>query len=267
MERKGKKMTCKEFIPFLEVMAPKKYAAGWDNVGLLLGREDKEIHKIMIAVDATDAVIDQAIRAGVDLLLTHHPMIFKPLNRICSNHFIGKRALNLLQEDICYYAMHTNFDVMGMADCAAEKIHLQNSQVLEVTFEDVKEKEGYGRYGQLPREMSLLECANMVKDAFGLENVIVYGEPERRLETAAISPGSVKSVVSFAVNAGVDVLISGDVDHHTGIDLLEQGVAVIDAGHYGLEYIFVEYMKKYIESKLPSMIIETEVKKCPYYIV
>ena len=260
-------MQCRDIIRYLEVLSPVGYAADWDNVGLLLGREEKEVRKVMVAVDATEEVIDHAITWGADMLITHHPLIFKPLKRICADDFIGKRVLNLLQEDICYYAMHTNFDVMGMADAAADKIQLRDRQVLEVTYEDAVNKEGYGRYGRLPKSMTLEECARFIKEAFEIEGVLVYGELHKNVEIAAISPGSVKSVVEDAVAAGVDVLISGDFDHHTGIDLVARGVTVIDAGHYGLEKIFVPYMKEYLSKQLPQLTVETEKEKCPYKIV
>lgn len=260
-------MQCREIIRCLEVLSPVRYAAGWDNVGLLLGREDKDVKKVMLAVDATEEVIDRAITWGADMLITHHPLIFKPLKRICAEDFIGKRVLNLLQEDICYYAMHTNFDVMGMADAAADKIGLKDRQVLEVTYEDSMNKEGYGRYGRLPKSMTLEECAYFVKETFGIEAVSVYGELDKNVEIAAISPGSVKSVVENAVASGVDVLISGDFDHHTGLDLVARDVAVIDAGHYGLEKIFVPYMKEYLTKQLPQLMVETEKEKCPYKII
>lgn len=136
---------------------------------------------------------------------------------------------------MCYYAMHTNFDVMGMADAAADTLALKDRQVLYVTFEDEIAKEGIGRFGRLPEEMTLADCAEYVKKTFQLPAVRVYGELSDVISVAAVSPGSGKSTAQSAVNAGVDVLISGDIDHHLGIDLVAQGVSVIDAGHYGLE--------------------------------
>lgn len=111
-------MECKKVIEILEKQSPKSYACDWDNVGLLVGREDKEIQKIYIALDATDEAIEEAIANGADMLLTHHPMIFKGMKRVTQEDFIGRRIIRLIQNDMVYYAMHTNFDVMGMADLA-----------------------------------------------------------------------------------------------------------------------------------------------------
>lgn len=260
-------MKCSDIAKILEILAPVKYAEDYDNVGLIAGRSTKDIKKIYLAVDATDEVIEAAIDFEADLLLTHHPLVFSPLKKITEENFIGRRILRLLQADLCYYAMHTNFDVMCMADAAADEMMLKNSQVLQVTFQDEMSKEGIGRYGLLPRTMTLLECAEYVKDVFRLPAVQVYGELDERVEIAAISPGSAKSAVPYAIQTGVDVLISGDVDHHMGIDLMSQGISVIDAGHYGLEKIFVPYMKKYLLRNIPEVKVETAEEKSPFAVI
>ena len=112
-------MKCSEIITLLEQEYGKEYACDWDNVGLLVGREDKEIQKIYIALDATDEAIEEAIANGADMLLTHHPMIFKGMKRVTQEDFIGRRIIRLIQNDMVYYAMHTNYDILGMADLSA----------------------------------------------------------------------------------------------------------------------------------------------------
>lgn len=260
-------MKCAEIIKHLEILAPPGFAEEWDNVGLLAGRSGKEVHRVYLAVDATDEIIEDAVEAEAELLLTHHPLIFKPLKSVTEEHFISRRVLRLLQADISYYAMHTNFDVMCMAEAAAAELGLLDCQVLEVTYEDEIAREGVGRYGRLPRGMTLSSLAELVRDTFRLPAVRVYGELGERAEIAAISPGSAKSVAASAVQAGVDVLISGDIDHHLGLDLVAQGVAVIDAGHYGLEKLFVPYMKAFLEKKLPGLTVIAAEEKSPYAVI
>lgn len=260
-------MKCQEVISILEQQSPRHYACGWDNVGLLVGNRDKEIKKIYIALDATDEAIEEAVAAGADLLLTHHPMIFKGMKRITAEDFIGRRVIRLIQEDMAYYAMHTNFDVKGMADLAADYLHLTETRVLEVTCSSDTEVEGIGRYGSLTQEMSLEELCSLVKEVFSLDNVKVFGDLKQRVSTAAISPGSGKSVISNALCAGVDVLITGDIDHHEGIDAVAQGMAVIDAGHYGVEHIFIPYMKDYLNQKAPELEVEIQPLTFPFQIV
>jgi dinuclear metal center YbgI/SA1388 family protein len=260
-------MECKKVIEILEKQSPKSYACDWDNVGLLVGREDKEIQKIYIALDATDEAIEEAIANGADMLLTHHPMIFKGMKRVTQEDFIGRRIIRLIQNDMVYYAMHTNFDVMGMADLAADYLGISDTRVLEITSVSETGEEGIGRYGSLKKEMTVRECCEEVKQAFSLENVKVFGDLERKVKTAAISPGSGKSVISNALQAGVDVLITGDIDHHEGIDAVAQNMTVIDAGHYGVEHIFIPYMEQYLKREAKELEIAVQPLTFPFQII
>ena len=260
-------MECKKVIEILEKQSPKSYACDWDNVGLLVGREDKEIQKSYIALDATDEAIEEAIANGADMLLTHHPMIFKGMKRVTQEDFIGRRIIRLIQNDISYYAMHTNFDVMGMADLAADYLGISDTRVLEITSVSETGEEGIGRYGSLKKEMTVRECCEEVKQAFSLENVKVFGNLERKVKTAAISPGSGRSVISNALQAGVDVLITGDIDHHEGIDAVAQKLTVIDAGHYGVEHIFIPYMEQYLKREAKELEIAVQPLTFPFQII
>ncbi len=260
-------MKCKKVIELLEKQSPKSYACDWDNVGLLVGREDKEIQKIYIALDATDEAIEEAIANGADMLLTHHPMIFKGMKRVTQEDFIGRRIIRLIQNDMVYYAMHTNFDVMGMADLAADYLGISDTRVLEITSVSETGEEGIGRYGSLKKEMTVRECCEDIKQAFSLENVKVFGDLERKVKTAAISPGSGKSVISNALQAGVDVLITGDIDHHEGIDAVAQNMTVIDAGHYGVEHIFIPYMEQYLKREAKELEIAVQPLTFPFQII
>ena len=260
-------MECKKVIEILEKQSPKSYACDWDNVGLLVGREDKEIQKIYIALDATDEAIEEASANGADMLLTHHPMIFKGMKRVTQEDFIGRRIIRLIQNDIVYYAMHTNFDVMGMADLAADYLGISDTRVLEITSVSETGEEGIGRYGSLKKEMTVRECCEEVKQAFSLENVKVFGDLERKVKTAAISPGSGRSVISNALQAGVDVLITGDIDHHEGIDAVAQKLTVIDAGHYGVEHIFIPYMEQYLKREAKELEIAVQPLTFPFQII
>ena len=260
-------MECKKVIEILEKQSPKSYACDWDNVGLLVGREDKEIQKIYIALDATDEAIEEAIANGADMLLTHHPMIFKGMKWVTQEDFIGRRIIRLIQNDISYYAMHTNFDVMGMADLAADYLGISDTRVLEITSVSETGEEGIGRYGSLKKEMTVRECCEEVKQAFSLENVKVFGNLERKVKTAAISPGSGRSVISNALQAGVDVLITGDIDHHEGIDAVAQKLTVIDAGHYGVEHIFIPYMEQYLKREAKELEIAVQPLTFPFQII
>ena len=289
-------MICDEVIKLLDLQSPSTYAYDWDNVGLLVGSKEKQVRRIYVALDATDETIKEAIETESDMLLTHHPMIFKGLKKVNSDDFIGRRVIELIKHDIAYYAMHTNFDIFGMADLAAEQMQLTDTTVLQVTgisketltrvknsgsirSADTDRKIdlmaataiGIGRVGNLPQEMTLEECAGYVKKIFDVDTVKVFGCPGGENATAAfpirrvaICPGSGKSVINDALKAGAQVLITGDIDHHEGIDAAAQGMAVIDAGHYGLEKIFIPYMKQYLEEKLPEVEVIAQEPRQPF---
>jgi dinuclear metal center YbgI/SA1388 family protein len=236
-------MKCSEICALLEQEYAPEYACDWDNVGLLAGRKDKEVTKVLIALDATDEVVRMAVKQKADMLITHHPMIFSPMKRITDEDMNGRRLISLIQSDICYYAMHTNYDTRGMADLAARMMNLQECTVLE----EVKDGEGIGRVGVLPEKMSLEECALLVKDTYDIPSVKIFGDPQRMVYLAAICPGAGKSTMKEALRFGCDVYITGDIDHHTGIDAVDQGLCIIDAGHYGIEHIFMQDVKNYLE--------------------
>lgn len=246
-------MECREIIEKLETLSPPGYAEEWDNIGLLAGRRDKEVRTIYIALDATDEVIADAVHVGADMLLTHHPLIFKKLSRVNTADFIGRRVYELIRNDISYYAMHTNFDVRGMADAAADELGLCDRKVLNVTFEDEIAMEGCGRVGRLRERMSVEALAELVRESFHVPNVRVFGNLKDTVETAAVMPGSGGGYISDAVRMGAEVMITGDISHHEGIDAVAQGVRIIDAGHYGIEKLFIPYMEEFLKRELPSM--------------
>lgn len=260
-------MQCKEIMQVIEAAYPRSAALDFDNVGLLAGRAGKEVNRVYLALDATDAVIDRAIEAGADMLITHHPLIFSPMKRVTDEDFIGRRVVKLIQSDIAYYAMHTNYDVLGMATLSEKILGIKNSQVLDVTMCEDGNEEGIGRVGDLEKPMTLEECCVYVKHKLKLGSLKVFGDMNGTVSRLAVSPGSGKSAVTPAIAKGADVLVTGDIGHHDGLDAVEQGLAVIDAGHYGTEYIFIDDMKHFLEDKLPVLDIMTTPIVHPFQVI
>ncbi len=248
-------MLCREILDKLEQLSPSSFAMDWDNSGFLVGDKDAPVSRVLIAVDATKEVIEEAIQKRADLILTHHPMIFKSIKNVTSDTVLGEKILLLAKHGIGLVCMHTNFDVMGMADAVADELALRKRDVLEVTYEDDISKEGLGRVGLLPREMSLKELAEYVKLKFHLANVIMYGEGDRIVEKIAICGGSGKSMIPHALNNNCQVLVTGDLDYHSCLDAMQDGLALIDAGHFGIEKIFIPYMKDFFEKELKGVTV------------
>lgn len=256
-------MKCSDITTLIELEYGLDYACDWDNVGLLAGRREKEVKKILLALDATDEVVRMAVEHGADMLITHHPMIFSPIRRVTDEDMTGRRLLALIQHDISYYAMHTNYDTRGMADLAAGLLNLQECTVLE----EIKDGEGIGRVGILPACMTLKECAELVKAAFEIPSVRYFGDPDTKVRTAAICPGAGKSTLKEVFRFGCDVYITGDIDHHTGIDAVDQGLCIVDAGHYGIEHIFINDVRAYLENVLTGVRMECAPVKHPFTVI
>ncbi len=259
-------MKCSEVIEILRRQSPEEAALDWDNPGLIAGRMDKEVKVIYIALDATDEVVVDAVSAGADMLLTHHPLIFRSIRKINSEDFIGRRLIDLISHDLSYYAMHTNFDVCGMAQYSAEILGLSDCIVLDVTMERDGVPQGIGRIGSLEETMSLEELAGLVKERFEIPSVKVFGALNSPISRVAISPGSGKSMIGPALSGDVDCIITGDIDHHTGIDAVASGLTVIDAGHYGIEKIFIPFMERYLKENTDLEVIADRPRE-PFTVI
>ncbi|MDO5424815.1 MAG: Nif3-like dinuclear metal center hexameric protein [Eubacteriales bacterium] len=262
-------MNGKDLIRKLEETYPKSYAEPWDNPGLQAGRSEKEIRKVYIALDANEEAIEGAIAKGADLLLTHHPLLMSGIKRVAEEDLAGHRLIRLIANDVTSYAMHTNYDIVTMAPLASEILGLTDAEILAETGSDPQTGEsiGFGRIGKLPAKMTLEACAKLVKEKFGLETVKIWGSPETLVERAAISPGSGKSMIADALAKKAQVLISGDFGHHEGLDAADQGLCIIDAGHYGLEHIFIEHMAGYFQEHFPEIQVEKAPLHHPFQVI
>ena len=260
-------ITVQNIIDKLEENSPVNMAMDWDNPGLLVGHLDAPVKKVVITVDATDNVVDLAIKEKADMIIAHHPLIFKGLKKVGETDFIGRRILKLAENGIALYATHTNFDVSTMAEEAADILGLVNRSVLDVTYEDEYGKEGIGRVGFFKDEMTLRDVAVSVRELFHLDGVRVYGNLDEVIDIAAISPGSGHDMIDAALKAGAKLLITGDISHHQGIDAVARGINIIDASHYGLEKIFVDYMLDYFRSEIKGVRAISGKQEPPFIII
>ncbi|MDO5538500.1 MAG: Nif3-like dinuclear metal center hexameric protein [Eubacteriales bacterium] len=254
-------MTVKELIQKIEAKFPLDKAAPWDNSGFQAGRKNKEVKKVYVALDATEEVIDDAVKWGADIIVTHHPMTMDGIKSVTSDTLKGRKYLKLLSHDVCCYASHTNYDIVEMASLAGSMMKLQKPEILDIAGVDQATAEyiGFGRAGSLVRPVTVRECGELVKTIFKLDNVKIFGDLDQVIQRVAISPGSGKSMIGPALKAKAQVLITGDIGHHEGIDAVDEKLAIIDAGHYGLEHIFIDHMAAFIQKEGK----ELEIRKAP----
>lgn len=256
-----------DLIARLQTVAPEDFAQDWDNVGLLVGDRKQEIKKIFIALDADEAAIAQAKAVGAQLLLTHHPLIFSPLKKINCDHFISARVVELLRSQMSYYAMHTNFDAAKMGELAAKRMGLTVEAPLADIFTRDGKDYGIGVVGSLKEPEMIGGLCAVVKEAFGVNTVKLFSAETGPISRVAICPGSGKSTIADAIAAGAQVLITGDIDHHTGIDAVAQGLSIIDAGHYGMEHIFIGYMEQYLKEQLQGVEVYAQQRRDPFVVI
>ena len=260
-------MVLEDIIKKLEVAAPEDYAQDWDNVGLLVGDRTQDITKIFIALDADEAAIAQAQSCGAQLLLTHHPLIFSPLKRINTDQFIGARIVELLRTGMNYYAMHTNYDAARMGVLAADRLGIPAEAPLGDLFERGGQQYGIGSIGEAEKPLMLADLGAQVKERFGLQTVKVFGDLGGQVQRIAMCPGAGKSMIPDALAQGAQVLITGDIDHHSGIDAVAQGLSIIDAGHYGIEHIFISDMQQYLSCELPQIEVIAQERHDPFVVI
>lgn len=257
-------MKALEIANLLEELSPPTYACSWDNVGMHVGRSDNEVNKILVCLDIDDMAVEQAISLGVDMIVSHHPLIFKGIKKINEKDIIGRRIISLIENKINAFCMHTNFDsVGGMAEYSAELMELKEPEVLS----EVCLGEGIGRVGNLSEPMTVIDICEKVKRVFGLPKVILFGEENATVSRIAICPGSGKEEIDTALQKGAEVIITGDVSYHYGIDSVAKGINVIDAGHYGIEHIFIDRVAEYLSDKTEGVeIIKMEIINPQKYI-
>ena len=257
-------MKCKEIVAVLEQLAPESLACSWDNIGLLLGRYDKEVKKVIVTLDVTDEVVEQALTWKADMIVSHHPLIFSSMKRVTTDTMNGRRIWRLAGADISYYAMHTNFDSAprGMGWLAATRLGLVDVKPLD--------EAGIGMVGNLTKQITCKEFVQEVKAVFDIPAVSVYEsdeyniESEKKIQRVALCPGSGKEYIPVAIKEGAQVYITGDLGHHNGLDAREMGLTVIDASHYHMEKMFVTYMAQYLQEQLGAKIEVLEMLQCPY---
>lgn len=253
-----------EIIDIFETLYPKDLAYNWDNVGLQVGTLNKEIDKILLSLDLTLEVVDEAIKNETNLIIVHHPLIFNALKSIDTTTYKGKIIEKLIKSDITLYVAHTNFDVSsyGMNTILANMLNLENQEILEYTTEN----EGLGKVGFVS-PLLMKDYIDLVKNIFQVDNARFIGDLGKTVKKVAITGGSGSSSIYSAGNAGVDLLITGDISYHHAHDALAINLNVLDIGH-NIEKFFVHELKNILISNgVKAKILVSELNTDPYKFV
>lgn len=252
----------RDIFSFMEKLAPSFLAESWDNTGLMLGGRDRDIQKVLLCLDVTAEVVEEAINNETELIISHHPFIFKKFNRIKEEDIKGSLVYRLIKADIDVFSAHTNLDVVecGVNRKLAEKLNLKEITPLKNGIETTDEGKpgcnqntGLGNVGLLDTPVELDEFINMVKRNLEVSHVRVVGSVKRKIHRAAVFCGSFDDDLSAVISQKADVLVTGDLKYHTAVDAIAMGMCIIDAGHFNTEKIVLPHIKALLENEFPSL--------------
>lgn len=218
--------TVQDILNFIERLAPTDLKMEWDNVGLLCGRSDKQVHTVLVALDPFTHVCQEAVEVGADLLVTHHPLIFQPVSSVSDQTTTGRSIMTLIANDISAVNAHTNLD------CADGGVNDTLAQVLELKNITVIGSENLLRSGSFTG--TLPAFIEHVKAKLGCKGLryVDGGKPVNRV---AVGGGSCGSALAEVADAGCDTFVTADVKYNQFWDAKEMGINLIDAGHFHTE--------------------------------
>lgn len=245
--------TVHEIESALYRLAPKEGAMDWDNVGQLLGDPAAEVTRVLVALDITEAVADEAIEAGCQLIVAHHPVMnckWLPVQTVRSDTPQGHLLMKLLTNGVSAICMHTNLDVAkgGVNDCLAQALELVDPGPLG-------DPEGLCRMGTLKSPMPFQDFARFVCRALGANGVRFAGcgKPVRRV---AVGGGACGDYESYAIAAGCDTFVTADLSYHQFLDAAGKGINLVDAGHFPTENPVCDRLVQYLASEFPALTIQ-----------
>lgn len=241
-------MITKDIINFLEEKYPRSNAEEWDNVGLLVGNNKKDVKKIQLSIDATEKAVDYAAQNNVDMIVTHHPLIFKPLKSIVMSELSGRKIIKLIENGLNLYSIHTNLDSSkdGLNDYILELLEVKKYKIVDINAND--ETAGIGRMYTLEEKITILEYADFIKTKMKIKNVrVISNDLKSEVKKIALINGSGMSYWRKVKSLGADLFITGDISYHDALDAKESGLHLIDIGHFESENCFSELLKKNLE--------------------
>lgn len=242
-----------DIIEVFEEWVPKELIDSWDNTGFQIGNPDTEIRKILIALDLDDGVLDKAIEDDFQMIITHHPVIFKPLTNLTTMNYPASIIYRAIKNDIVVYNAHSNLDLVegGVNDILAQVLGVKDTSPLStIIIEDSqKNRIGYGRIGYVER-IKFTDYLDLIKTNLDASHLLIYGDTKDFVEKIAICGGSGSDFIMDAYKQGADVYITGDIKYHDAQFGQQLGLTIIDAGHFNTEKIILPTIKDYLNQKL-----------------
>jgi dinuclear metal center YbgI/SA1388 family protein len=263
----------KDILAYVGQFAPWELAEPWDNVGLMVGNPDQEATGVLIALDPTRQVIEEAILKKANIILTHHPLIFHPLKSINTATPIGQFLKKALAHDIAVVSCHTNLDIIsdGVSDALARVLYLHNTRPLTLTGN--RPDQGFGKVGNLPKPMQGGAFIHFVAQRLQLEAMMIAGPLPATVSTIAVCGGSGSDLAEAALQGGADVYITAELKHSVARWAEDNGLCVIDAGHFATENIVIPSLLArmtafFAENNNPAPVMASQRQNSPlrFYI-
>lgn len=249
----------KDIIKRIEEFAPLGLQYPWDNSGFITGDKEKEVKKVYITLDMFKENIDEAIKVGADMIVSHHPILFKGIQKVDYNSQQGYILKELIRNDIALYSAHTSMDCAryGINELLATKLGLEECEVIE-------KKDGFvgcglGRIGNLKNSVTLKEYAELVKTSLNTPFVRVSGDLERTVKRVGVGGGACDDLIPEAILMGADVFVTADMKYHITADSVDSGIAVIDAGHYPTEVFVIDIFEDILKGLDIEIVKSTEI--------
>lgn len=246
-----------EIANIIEEFAPNHIQEGWDNSGFCIGDPMRDVKGVILGLDCTPELIDEAIEQGVGMIITHHPLIFKGVKRITYGSSIERMIAKLIKNDIVLYSVHTNIDkvINGVSGLLADRLRLVNREILS---EEGDSGYGLGVIGDLMEPIKFERVAELIKNSLGVERFKSSKPVAEPIKRVAVCGGSGGSLIEKAREEGAQLYISGDISYHNFF--CEDGFMVADIGHYESEIGILEIIASILRKNLPNFAVRISVK-------